>query len=98
MSEKEVEVFRLCQFEKNKYYAFALKTRTERWKGSTFEKHYTTNPLQYLGKHTHSETWGESGDGRGGAENFDDNERKTRIVYDYDGKTCFLEVPYKMSA
>lgn len=88
--EIEVEVFRLITFDKDKRYEFALKTRTSGL--SPDEKHYTVNLLQYLGKHVSSETWG-YGDGRGGAENFEDDDgTKTRIVYDYEGRTCFREV------
>ena len=52
----EVEVFRLTKFDKNKCYEYALKTRSE----GTYpnNKYYTTNSLQYLGKYTHSESWG----------------------------------------
>lgn len=83
------EVFRVIKFDKDKCYEFALKTNTEgMWPN---EKHYTEHPLQYLGKYTHSEFWG-SGDGRTGAEYFDDNGKKTRIEYDYEGRTCFREV------
>lgn len=86
----EVEVFRLTKFDKNKCYEFALKTRSEgRWPN---EKHYTTNPLQYLGMYTRSEEWGYN-DNHGGAEYFDDNGEVNRIEYDYEGKTCFREVP-----
>jgi hypothetical protein len=81
-----VEVFRLTKFDKDKCYEFALRTKTEgKWPNQIY---YTENPLQYLGKYTHSESWG-YGDGSGGAENFDDNGRKNRIVYDYEGNTCF---------
>ena len=86
---EETEVFRLTEFDKNKCYAFALKTRTVGFYPN--DKHYTKNKLQYLGKHTHSESWG-YGDNHGGAENFDNNGTKTRIVYDYGGQTCFKEV------
>ena len=90
MTEVEVEVFRLIKFDTSKCYEFALKTKTVgRYPN---EKYYTTNPLKYLGKYTHSEDWG-YGDGHGGAENFNDNGVKHRIVYDYEGKTCFREVP-----
>lgn len=98
MSE-ETEVFRYSSgfpkghpqnFNKSKCYAFALSTR---WAGSwPNEKYYTTNPLQYLGKHIRSEEWG-SRDQHGGAETFDYNGKETRIVYDYEGLTCFKEVP-----
>jgi hypothetical protein len=82
----ETEVFRLSTFEKNVDYSFALKTRTEgKWPN---EKHYTTNPLQFLGKHVNSTRWG-YGDQSGGAESFEHNEVKTEIIYDYYGKTCF---------
>jgi hypothetical protein len=87
---EEVEVFRLTKFDENKCYEFALKTRSQgRWPN---EKHYTTNPLQYLGRYTHSEEWGYH-DNHGGAEYFDDNGKVNRIEYDYEGKTCFREVP-----
>lgn len=88
----EVEVFRLTSFDKNKYYEFALKTRTEgRWPN---ERHFTTNTLTYVGKHIESKSWGGmSGDGRGGAEVFKDEKGFIHeIEYDYDGKTCFREL------
>ena len=86
---EETEVYRMSKFDKNKCYEFALKTRTVgTWPN---EKHYTTNKLQYLGNYTHSERWG-YGDGGGGAENFDNEGVKTRIVYEYEGTTCFREV------
>ena len=86
---EEVEVFRLIKFDKDKSYEFALETRSEGvWPN---DKHYTTNKLVYLGRYTHSEDWG-YGDNHGGAENFDDNGKKNRIVYDYEGKTCFREI------
>jgi len=89
MSNPEVEVFRSIKFDNNKCYEFALETRTEgNWSN---KRYYTTNSLQYLGKYIESERWG-YGDGSGGAENFNDNGKKTRIVYDYDGKTCFREI------
>ena len=90
----ETEVFRLTKFDKNKCYECALSTKRE----GTYpnDKYYTKNALKYLGNYTHSESWG-YGDGGGGAENFDDNGKKTRIVYDYDGKTCFREVPCKIT-
>jgi len=85
----ETEVFRLNTFEKNINYAFALKTRTEgKWPN---EKHYTTNELQYLGKHVNSARWGYR-DNAGGSEKFDDNGKITEIVYDYEGRTCFVGI------
>jgi hypothetical protein len=86
----EEEVFRLITFDKDKRYEFALKTRTSgTWPD---EKHYTTEPLQYLGRYVSSESWG-YGDNHSGAENFEDADgTKTRIVYDYEGRTCFREV------
>ena len=73
----ETEVFRLTKFDKNKCYECALSTKRE----GTYpnDKYYTKNALKYLGNYTHSESWG-YGDGGGGAENFDDNGKKTRIV------------------
>lgn len=86
---EETEVFRMSKFDTNTCYEFALKTRTVgTWPN---EKHYTTNKLQYLGIHIRSERWG-YGDGSGGAENFDNDGVHTRIVYDYEGHTCFREV------
>jgi hypothetical protein len=87
---EEVEVFRFCSkdFDKDKTYEYALSTRTEGTYPNT--KYYTTNTLLYLGRHVSSEDWG-YGDNHGGAENFDNNGEKTRIVYDYEAKTCFKE-------
>lgn len=87
-----VEVFRLVEFDKNTNYEFALyKERHGTWPN---ERHYAeAGSLKFLGKHTHSERWGGFGDGAGGAENFDNNGVATRIVYDYDGKTCFRVAP-----
>lgn len=84
-----MEVFRLTSFDKNKYYQFALKTKTI----GVFpnEKYYTTHDLQYLGRYTHSERWG-FGDDSSGAEYFDDNGTINRIEYDYGGRTCFREL------
>ena len=83
----ETEVFRICEFEKNVNYSFALKTRTEGvWPN---QRHYTTNKLQYLGKHVNSARWGYRDNG-GGSETFDNNGLKTEIVYDYEGCTCFI--------
>ena len=82
----KIEVFRISTFNPNLNYAFALKTSTEgRWPN---EKHYTTNELQYLGKHVESKRWGYH-DNSSGSETFDNNGIKIEIVYDYDGKTCF---------
>ena len=89
-----VEVFRLIKFDKDKCYEFALYTIVEgKWPN---QRYYTTNPLQYLGKWKNSERWGQ-GDGGGGAENFDNNGKTTRIEYDYEGKTCFREAICKKS-
>ena len=89
MKSNEVEVFRICKFNKNKNYSFALYTRK---KGIYPDKeyYYTTNQLQFLGKYIKSERWGWH-DGSGGAEYFDNNGKITRIEYDYDGTTCFRE-------
>jgi|688.fasta_scaffold1070937_2 hypothetical protein len=82
----EQEVFRVCHFEKNVNYAFALKTRTQ---GSyPSQRYYTTHPLQYLGKHVNSARWG-YGDNGGGSETFDNHGLKTEIIYDYEGNSCF---------
>jgi hypothetical protein len=87
----ETEVFRLNRFSKDKAYEFALYTKKKGWFPN--DKYYAnTDSLKYVGYWVSSERWGgECGDGRGGAENFIDNGKKNRIVYDYDGKTCFVE-------
>ena len=83
----EVEVFRFTTFEKDVNYAVALKTRTV---GSyPNEKYYTTNELNFVGKHKHSSRWG---DNSGGSETFDNNGKITEIVYDYAGNMCFVSV------
>jgi hypothetical protein len=85
----ETEVFRLSTFDPNLNYAFALKTKTVgKWPN---EKHYTTYPLQYLGKFVKSARWGWH-DIAGGSEQFDDNGKITEIIYDYEGRTCFTVV------
>jgi hypothetical protein len=94
---EETEVFRLDSksappnnFDKTKCYAFALYSRKEgEWPN---ERYYTSHPLQYLGKHVRSEEWS-SGHHHGGAEIFVHDGKETRIVFDYDGKTCFKIVP-----
>ena len=84
----EEEVFRIIEFSKEKEYFFALKTRSEgKWPK---QKHYTTNPLQYVGKYVRSERWG-YGDGSGGAEIFNLDGKQVRIELDYEGRTCFKE-------
>lgn len=86
---EETEVFRLSIFDKTKCYGFAMRTRRESRYPN--EKYYSTNPILYLGKHVKSERWG-YGDNHGGAEIFENNGIQRRIVYDYDGNTCFKEV------
>ena len=89
----EVEVLRISVFAKDKCYAFAMKTR--RSGEYPNERYYTTNMPQFLGKHVRAERWGFC-DGSGGADTFvDDAGKKTRIEYDYEGNTCFTEVPDK---
>lgn len=86
----ETEIYRISTFNKDKYYEFALKTREVGTYPNT--KYYTTNTLLYLGKHIKSEEWGFH-DGHGGAETFvDETGKNTRIIYDYEGQTCFREV------
>jgi hypothetical protein len=88
MSESETEVFRLSTFHTNKCYAFALSTRTAgSWPNERF---YTTHPLSHLGKYIRRESRG-SGDGAKITEIFEDG----RIDYNYEGTTCFVEVPCK---
>ena len=85
----EVEVFRISEFSKEANYAFALKTKTQGVYPNA--KHYTMNPLLYLGKHVSSARWGYH-DNAGGSETFDNNGKKTDIIYDYNGNTCFVIV------
>ena len=85
----EIEVFRISEFSKELNYAFALKTRTQGKYPNA--KYYTTNQLQFLGKHVSSARWGYY-DNAGGSETFDHNGKKTEIVYDYNGNTCFVVV------
>jgi hypothetical protein len=86
---KEVEVFRVLTFDPNLTYAFALKTRTQgKWPN---EKHYTTHPLDVVGKYIGSKRWG-SGDGSGGSEIFEHNGVVREITLDYNGLTCFSPV------
>ena len=86
----ETEVFHLTEIDKTKYYSFALKTKTVGEYPN--QRYFTTNPLQYLGRYIYSEEWEWSGEWYSVAENFDDNGQKNRVVYDYEGNTCFVEV------
>ena len=85
----EVEVFRICTFEPDKIYHFALYTRKE----GKFpnEKYYTKNPLTLVGTFIRTERWGYHDNG-GAASYFEYNGDITRIEYDYDGKTCFVSL------
>jgi hypothetical protein len=82
----ETQVFKLSTFHTNKCYAFALSTRKEG--DYPTERFFTTQPLKHLGKYLITETWG-TNDGGGRAEIFE----KGRIEYNYEGTTCFVEVP-----
>jgi hypothetical protein len=79
----------LSSFDKEVNYAFALKTRSQGYYPN--EKYYTTHKLQLVGKHVSSARWGYRDNG-GGSETFDDNGKRTEIVYDYEGNTCFVVV------
>lgn len=86
----EIEVFRMIRFDKNKYYAYAMYTRSEGY--SLEQRYFTTRALKFLGRYVNSERWGQ-GDGSSGAENFvEDDGTTNRVEYDYYGKTCFIEV------
>jgi hypothetical protein len=90
MSEKrEVEVFRIINFDKTIEYGYAYYTKKEgRYPN---EKYYTTNEIKYAGKHKESVTLGNFGDGHGGYEVFINNKgEKTIVNYDYEGKLCFI--------
>jgi hypothetical protein len=88
----EVEVFRMSpsDFDKSKCYAFALYTRTTGYWPN--QKYYSRNPLRYVGYYTRSYYWGH-GDAGGGTEYFNDNGNEIKINLDYEGTTCFREVP-----
>jgi len=84
------EVYRIIQFDENKYYEYAMKTKTEG--KCPNERHYTSNKLIFLGKYKKSITFGSFGDGRSGCEIFiDDDGKEIKIYYDYEGNTCFRE-------
>ena len=81
----EIEVFDLMQpsdrrylpnypedkfFSVDKCYEFAYKTSTSGiWPNAI---HFTTNPMQYVGRYVRSNRWGH-GDESGGAEVFNNN-------------------------
>lgn len=95
MSDRGVEVFRILPFDTSKEYEYAMYTSREgRWPNERF---FTTNPLKFLGKYTHSERFGYCGDGSRGVEHFVHNGEKTSVEYDYEGRTCFREVPKSSS-
>lgn len=88
----ETEVYRICKFEPDACYEFALYTKHKgKWPN---ERYYVdSETLVYLGRHISSDRWG-AGDGSGGSETFIDDKtgKTTTIEYDYEGKTCFRKV------
>jgi len=88
---KEVQVYSFIDFDTEKYYFFALKTKTVGFWPN--EKHYTTNPLQYVGRYVRTvHSGGIWGDGRSSTYIFDNNGEEVSIEPDYHGRTCFIEV------
>ena len=85
----ETQVYRLTKLEVGISYLFALRTRKEGIHPN--ETYFTTNELEFVGKYVRSERWG-YGDGGGGAEIFDNDGIEVRIVYTYEGTTCFKEI------
>jgi hypothetical protein len=90
MSKTEIEVYRVIEFSPDKNYEFALKTRSECGIPNT-TKHFTTNPLEYVGKYVRAERRGR-GDGGECTYVFDNNGVEIRIELDYEGRSCFREV------
>ena len=91
----EIEVFRISELDTNKCYEFALHTRTEgQWPNQTY---YTTNELQYVGKYV-STTINGYRDGATFTLSFDNQGKPLNISLDYEGKSCFREVPCKITA
>jgi len=89
VNKQEVEVFKFENFEKDKCYEFALNTRTEGI--SPNQRYFTTNPLQYVGKHIrtirNSYPWK---DDYYITEIFDDNGKINEITN--MNRECFREV------
>jgi hypothetical protein len=87
---EEVQVYRFTDYDTEKCYFFALKTKTVGFWPN--EKHYTTNPLQYVGRYVRTvHSGGIWGDGRSSTYIFDNNGEEVSIESDYDGRTCFIE-------
>jgi hypothetical protein len=87
---KEVQVYSFTDFDTEKYYFFAQKTKTVGFWPN--EKHYTTNPLQYVGRYVRTvHSGGIWGDGRSSTYIFDNNGEEVSIEPDYHGRTCFIE-------
>jgi len=91
ISQSEKNGKKIWIFDTNKYYEYALRTR---WIYVHPEKHYTTNPLRYVGKYTHTEEYGGTGDGRRSVNYFNDNGIVNAIQDNYDAPVCFREVIY----
>lgn len=91
MSEqREVEVFRIINFDKNNEYGYAHYTKkTGKYPN---EKYYTTNEIKYAGKYKESISWGNFGDGHGGCEIFINEKGEKKVDYDYEGKLCFINI------
>jgi hypothetical protein len=91
----EREVFRIDwhSFDTTKWYEVALATRRD-CSNYKNQKYYTTNPLKYIGKFVRY--YYEGGDEGVSEIYFNDNGKENKIVLDYAGLTCFIEVDYKV--
>ena len=79
------EVFRMVPSE-GKYY------KTTKYTEKRDDKYYTTNELIYVGKYIRHATNGGYGDSGEHYAIFEKDGVQGYVHYDYDGRTCFIEV------
>ena len=86
----KIQVFRMIPIV-GRHYQTAHWTEKINIEQSPYSIYYTTNPLRYLGAYVKSITTG-YGDGTQHKEFYNNNGKEIELEYDYDGKTCLLEI------
>jgi len=94
----EIEVFRITPTIGKNYYAILATTRTvwdndipAPWGKGNNRYYAPANHKRYMGTFISSHSYG-SGDGKVYMEIYIKNGKRIELKYDYDGKTCLIEV------
>lgn len=87
----KIQVFRDISPIVGRHYQTAFYTEKININKSPYSIYYTTNPLRYLGKYVRSITTGYR-DAVQHKEYYNNNGVEIELEYDYDGKTCLLEI------